>query len=89
MGQNWVLGLKPSYLPQERLGMSIKVINVNHKATHSGSELGFGVKTLISATVLICTLYKLSPCFILLLGCLLYTSPSPRDLSTSRMPSSA
>ena len=24
-----------------------------------------------------------------LLGCLLYTSPSPRDLSTSRMPSSA
>ena len=26
---------------------------------------------------------------ILLLDCLLYTSPSPRDLSTSRMPSSA
>ena len=25
----------------------------------------------------------------LLVGCLLYTSPSPRDLSTSRMPSSA
>ena len=25
----------------------------------------------------------------LLLSCLLYTSPSPRDLSTSRMPSSA
>ena len=25
----------------------------------------------------------------LMLGCLLYTSPSPRDLSTSRMPSSA
>ena len=24
-----------------------------------------------------------------LFGCLLYTSPSPRDLSTSRMPSSA
>ena len=24
----------------------------------------------------------------LMLGCLLYTSPSPRDLSTSRMPSS-
>ena len=24
-----------------------------------------------------------------LLNCLLYTSPSPRDLSTSRMPSSA
>ena len=26
---------------------------------------------------------------LLLLACLLYTSPSPRDLSTSRMPSSA
>ena len=26
---------------------------------------------------------------ILFSGCLLYTSPSPRDLSTSRMPSSA
>ena len=31
----------------------------------------------------------LSIVFILLLICLLYTSPSPRDLSTSRMPSSA
>ena len=29
------------------------------------------------------------PVFILELICLLYTSPSPRDLSTSRMPSSA
>jgi len=26
---------------------------------------------------------------LLIVGCLLYTSPSPRDLSTSRMPSSA
>ena len=26
---------------------------------------------------------------VLVYGCLLYTSPSPRDLSTSRMPSSA
>ena len=28
-------------------------------------------------------------CSLLVLLCLLYTSPSPRDLSTSRMPSSA
>ena len=27
VGQNWVLGLKPSYLPQLRLDRSIKVIN--------------------------------------------------------------
>ena len=32
---------------------------------------------------------KLDYSRILLIGCLLYTSPSPRDLSTSRMPSSA
>ena len=30
-----------------------------------------------------------SPSLVKTYGCLLYTSPSPRDLSTSRMPSSA
>ena len=30
-----------------------------------------------------------APANVLVIGCLLYTSPSPRDLSTSRMPSSA
>ena len=33
--------------------------------------------------------FKLSLASVLLTPCLLYTSPSPRDLSTSRMPSSA
>ena len=28
-------------------------------------------------------------CDVLVVGCLLYTSPSPRDPKTSRMPSSA
>ena len=32
---------------------------------------------------------RLAPLSDTLEGCLLYTSPSPRDLSTSRMPSSA
>ena len=44
---------------------------------------GFGIAGLAIATVIsqsIGTIY---------LACLLYTSPSPRDLSTSRMPSSA
>ena len=31
----------------------------------------------------------IKPVFSTLYACLLYTSPSPRDLSTSRMPSSA
>ena len=33
--------------------------------------------------------YKFDPETTLAILCLLYTSPSPRDLSTSRMPSSA
>ena len=32
---------------------------------------------------------EISDTFLYRGGCLLYTSPSPRDLSTSRMPSSA
>ena len=37
-----------------------------------------------------CSEYETKPIdFPALLACLLYTSPSPRDLSTSRMPSSA
>ena len=34
-------------------------------------------------------IFKVVHYAVLLLHCLLYTSPSPRDLSTSRMPSSA
>ena len=34
-------------------------------------------------------LYQTGKGSITIRGCLLYTSPSPRDLSTSRMPSSA
>ena len=37
----------------------------------------------------ICGLYYLESYCKQLVSCLLYTSPSPRDLSTSRMPSSA
>ena len=35
------------------------------------------------------TLARLAPACILLYNCLLYTSPSPRDRTRSRMPSSA
>ena len=37
----------------------------------------------------ICTVENGEKTFQVICGCLLYTSPSPRDLSTSRMPSSA
>ena len=36
-----------------------------------------------------CVIRGCVPKKLLVYGCLLYTSPSPRDLSTSRMPSSA
>ena len=34
-------------------------------------------------------IFAFTPLVDYFMGCLLYTSPSPRDLSTSRMPSSA
>eukprot|EP00831_Metopus_contortus_P055772 TRINITY_DN4731_c0_g1_i4.p3 TRINITY_DN4731_c0_g1~~TRINITY_DN4731_c0_g1_i4.p3 ORF type:complete len:100 (+),score=3.22 TRINITY_DN4731_c0_g1_i4:239-538(+) len=40
----------------------------------------------VTVLTVICILY---PMYSALIPCLLYTSPSPRDLSTSRMPSSA
>ena len=40
------------------------------------------------ATLLMVIIFVLMV-FVLIQVCLLYTSPSPRDLSTSRMPSSA
>ena len=43
------------------------------------SAIDAGANILVSGT----TVFKSND------GCLLYTSPSPRDLSTSRMPSSA
>ena len=63
-----------------------------HEATQVNID---AQKLLIAKTKMEMELYRLKVCteqarlggqFI---GCLLYTSPSPRDLSTSRMPSSA
>ena len=55
------------------------------------------VLPIVAIVLVLCfTIAPVSPsillCFLLgavLIVCLLYTSPSPRDLSTSRMPSSA
>ena len=54
------------------------------------STVVLGKKEFFRSSVLLwVTTYGLSLCLAYLLTCLLYTSPSPRDLSTSRMPSSA
>ena len=49
----------------------------------------FRVKRMFDVVVAIVLTILLFPLLVLIGGCLLYTSPSPRDLSTSRMPSSA
>ena len=46
-------------------------------------------EALIGAAAGYMSLWLVFQTFKLITGCLLYTSPSPRDLSTSRMPSSA
>ena len=64
---------------------------VAEQTTSSGLDLGWGEKPFRFSPVV----YerdsdeKKASTHILFEGCLLYTSPSPRDLSTSRMPSSA
>ena len=50
-----------------------------NKISVTGFDLNLGIQTSFDGTV------KISGA----ITCLLYTSPSPRDLSTSRMPSSA
>ena len=47
------------------------------------------IKLLWRVFIAILALTVLAQLVIKVKGCLLYTSPSPRDLSTSRMPSSA
>ena len=52
-----------------------KVININKGAVNSIVSIDIGGGNIITATI---------SC-----ACLLYTSPSPRDVEESRMPSSA
>ena len=46
-------------------------------------------KSWITGAFVLWTLFNDNERKIMIISCLLYTSPSPRDLSTSRMPSSA
>ena len=53
-----------------------------------GSKLNLASKIYMIVNFLLTTYIPIAV-FLFCYGCLLYTSPSPRDLSTSRMPSSA
>eukprot|EP00831_Metopus_contortus_P037299 TRINITY_DN2938_c0_g1_i3.p3 TRINITY_DN2938_c0_g1~~TRINITY_DN2938_c0_g1_i3.p3 ORF type:complete len:115 (-),score=26.88 TRINITY_DN2938_c0_g1_i3:125-469(-) len=78
-------------LRSSKLTDKIKEIGISdpvkmHFANITSSELTGVRSTYIKA---INTVYELNVMEAKLTPCLLYTSPSPRDLSTSRMPSSA
>ena len=63
--------------------------SINANKLHHAYLLS-GIKGLGKATFAYrCTKYILADTLKKNMNCLLYTSPSPRDLSTSRMPSSA
>ena len=64
------------------LQIAINVINIVKREIKSGKEIDETSSKLISDLLEDEDTMKS-------LACLLYTSPSPRDLSTSRMPSSA
>ena len=60
------------------------------KAKDGGSVMGALYKgVIISGLLAAIAFYPITGMMGMDMGCLLYTSPSPRDLSTSRMPSSA
>eukprot|EP01017_Pseudomicrothorax_dubius_P027455 TRINITY_DN3166_c0_g4_i1.p1 TRINITY_DN3166_c0_g4~~TRINITY_DN3166_c0_g4_i1.p1 ORF type:complete len:142 (+),score=35.48 TRINITY_DN3166_c0_g4_i1:66-491(+) len=70
---------------QQEIGQKIFVLWIQsfYDNTDEGKAAGYAKVTSISAFGQIASL------IVIVLGCLLYTSPSPRDRQKSRMPSSA
>ena len=64
-------------------GVRVRLQNLGITDIHLGTP--DKVKTLKEYT----DIYRINPEQVLYMGCLLYTSPSPRDRQKSRMPSSA
>ena len=89
LGHKWIFG-EPETDPLKRL-----IANTRPWPVRMLTGFGRSVKTavLVSAVIWLVGLPLVANRFHLIsyssLVCLLYTSPSPRDLSTSRMPSSA
>ena len=67
---------------QRQLSMLCKLRNIDF---YKNDVLGY-LRNILKSNLKDSSMYQQSELFI---SCLLYTSPSPRDLSTSRMPSSA
>ena len=95
-GISYQLRRPVSELIVERLPATIELVVISAlialvTGTLLGVYTGINRKGFLSDFVLAVSLLGVSlPTFVIgILFCLLYTSPSPRDLSTSRMPSSA
>ena len=90
--ERWLKTLGPGIL------FASTCIGVSHlvQSTRAGALAGFGLVWAVAAANAakypffeFGSRYASATGTSLIQGCLLYTSPSPRDLSTSRMPSSA
>ena len=79
-------GLDPNHRPNPRLAKALDVMFLLH-AEHEMNCSTAAARHLASSGVDVYS--AVAGAVGALYGCLLYTSPSPRDLSTSRMPSSA
>ena len=71
----------PDFAPGDTVRVDVKVVEGSRERVQAFEGVCIGRKS--DGVNSSFTVRKLS------YGCLLYTSPSPRDLSTSRMPSSA
>ena len=82
------------YFYQKQVGKYLRYISQSYGSlgtqhTHLGSRMGLNIGNGNVFGLGANTLYNQRDGDAMYIGCLLYTSPSPRDLSTSRMPSSA
>ena len=84
-------GIQPVYLPTDHPRPATQSYQGACQSLHVAEWLTEALKTLSRDAEVTLFMTLLSALKILLMRytCLLYTSPSPRDLSTSRMPSSA
>ena len=87
-------GVQRSTRPQGCLDSApledLETTNVQPPSLHGQPKLVLQKCPVVGSWVLLLTNRPLTPVWILAaLGCLLYTSPSPRDRTRSRMPSSA
>ena len=82
-------GYSGQFVVSEKPSSTVAVYQVQTAPTDAAPSAAGATLSLTSDTVTSASPYIFNVSSRSVYGCLLYTSPSPRDLSTSRMPSSA